>query len=268
MLRPAGRTGRRRGCRRVRCASCTWAGTRRIASRSATTASGSVRRKTEPHQLFSRSNPDRSGPSEEIAPPIPDQSAIDFVRAGPRQSAVMSASVVGNAMPAARPPPTRARNRTSSFGAHAARRLNGIASVVPTTSIILRPYRSPSAPKYRTDAASPSEYPTAIRFRLVWDASKAAPIDGSATLATARLRFATAATRISAMRTRPPRSGALTSVACSSAIVRPSPSLAAPTIAPGSYVRRSGRRRHCATSAHHRFEALRRLRARRRPPRA
>ena len=30
-----------------------------------------------------------------MAPPSPDHSAIDFVRAGPDQSAVMSAKVVG-----------------------------------------------------------------------------------------------------------------------------------------------------------------------------
>ncbi len=30
-----------------------------------------------------------------MAPPMPDQSAIDLVRAGPDHSAVMSASVVG-----------------------------------------------------------------------------------------------------------------------------------------------------------------------------
>ena len=36
-----------------------------------------------------------SGPSEAIAPPVAAQSAIDFVRAGPDQSAVISASVVG-----------------------------------------------------------------------------------------------------------------------------------------------------------------------------
>ena len=36
-----------------------------------------------------------SGPSAAIAPPMPDQSAIAFVRPGPDQSAVMRASVVG-----------------------------------------------------------------------------------------------------------------------------------------------------------------------------
>src|SRR5436190_23923355 len=63
------------------------------------------------------------------------------------------------------------------------------------------------APKYRTEAARPSEYPTAIRLRVVCDESKAWPIDGSATLATARFRLATAATRISAIRTSPARAG-------------------------------------------------------------
>ena len=52
-------------------------------------------RKTEPHQKCSSSAPAVSGPSEEIAPPRADQSAIDFVRAGPDQRAVISASVVG-----------------------------------------------------------------------------------------------------------------------------------------------------------------------------
>ena len=74
-----------------------------------------------------------------MAPPRPDQSAIDFVRSGPDHKAVMSASVVGNAIPAARPPPNLAMNNTMSVGAHAARRLIGIASAVPITSIALRP---------------------------------------------------------------------------------------------------------------------------------
>ena len=84
---------------------------------SATPASGSVIRKTEPHQNSSSSAPAASGPRAAIAPPIADQSAIDFVRACPDQSAVISASVVGYAMPAARPPPTRATKSTSSEGA-------------------------------------------------------------------------------------------------------------------------------------------------------
>ena len=114
---------------------------------SATTASGSVRRKTDPHQKCSSSKPESSGPSAAMAPPSADHSAIDFVRPGPDHSAVISARVVGYAMPAASPPQTRAANRTSSDGAYAASSEAGIASAVPRTSMSLRPYRSPSAPR-------------------------------------------------------------------------------------------------------------------------
>ena len=52
-----------------------------------------------------------------MPPPSADQSAIDFVRAGPDHNAVISASVVGYAMPAERPPTTRAAKSTVSDGA-------------------------------------------------------------------------------------------------------------------------------------------------------
>ena len=45
--------------------------------------------------MLEQQRPSDSGPSEAIAPPIADQRAIDLVRAGPDQSAVISASVVG-----------------------------------------------------------------------------------------------------------------------------------------------------------------------------
>jgi hypothetical protein len=75
--------------------SLTWLGTNRQANRSATTASGTVMTKTDPHQKCSSSAPDARGPSAAMAPPRPDQSAIDFVRAGPDHRAVIRASVVG-----------------------------------------------------------------------------------------------------------------------------------------------------------------------------
>ena len=106
-----------------------------------------MRRKTDPHQKCSSSRPESNGPRAEIAPPSADQSAIDFVRAGPDQSAVISASVVGYAMPAASPPRSRATNRIVSVGAYAASRLAGIASAVPTINMSFRPCRSPSAPR-------------------------------------------------------------------------------------------------------------------------
>jgi hypothetical protein len=119
--------------------SLTLLGTRKNASGSATSASGSVSRKTEPHQKCSSRSPEKSGPSAAIAPPMPDQRAIDFVRPGPDQSAVISASVVGYAMPAASPPSTRAQKSTSSLGAQAAISEAGIASAVPSRSISFRP---------------------------------------------------------------------------------------------------------------------------------
>ena len=61
-------------------------------------------RKTEPQSKCSSRAPESSGPSEAIAPPIADQSAIELVRSSPDHSAVISASVVGKAMPAATPP--------------------------------------------------------------------------------------------------------------------------------------------------------------------
>src|SRR5215211_2205688 len=75
--------------------SLTWAGTNFAAITRATTASGSVIRKTDPHQKYCRKKPAITGPNAAIAPPVPDHSAIDFVRPGPDQSAVIKARVVG-----------------------------------------------------------------------------------------------------------------------------------------------------------------------------
>src|SRR6266576_2120754 len=69
--------------------SLTWLGTNTSAITNAIPASGNVSRKTDPHQKCSSRIPAHSGP------PVAAQSAIDFVRAGPDQSAVISARVVG-----------------------------------------------------------------------------------------------------------------------------------------------------------------------------
>ena len=107
--------------------------------RIATTASGNVMRNTDPQSNCSSRAPEINGPSAAIAPPMADHSAIDFVRPGPDQSAAIRASVVGYAMPAARPPPTRATNSTSSDGANAASSDIGTASTVPSRSMSFRP---------------------------------------------------------------------------------------------------------------------------------
>ena len=52
-------------------------------------------RKTDPQSNCSSSAPETNGPSEAIAPPSADHSAIDFVRPGPDHNAAISASVVG-----------------------------------------------------------------------------------------------------------------------------------------------------------------------------
>jgi hypothetical protein len=98
-----------------------------------------VTRKTEPQSNCSSRAPERSGPSEAIAPPIADQSAIERVRSLPDQSAVISARVVGKAMPAATPPITRAAKRTPIEGAKPASSEAGIEMPMPSSSIILRP---------------------------------------------------------------------------------------------------------------------------------
>ena len=120
-------------------ASFTWPGTSSTAIASAISASGTVRRNTEPHQKCSSRIPAQSGPRAEIAPPVAAQRAIDRVRAGPDQSAVISASVVGYAIPAARPPKTRAPKRTPIDGAQAARQSAGMVSAIPSTSRSFRP---------------------------------------------------------------------------------------------------------------------------------
>src|SRR3954453_13943323 len=86
----------------------------------------------------------------------------------------------------------------------------GTDSRVPSIISSLRPYLSPTAPRYKTEPARPKEDPTAIRLSVVWEESNASPIDGRATLATDRLRLATPETRIKVPSTRGARAGALT----------------------------------------------------------
>ena len=78
------REDRRRCCRPARSSRSRARARACQAITIATTASGSVSRNTEPHQKCSSRSPAPSGPSAAIAPPMPDQSAIDFVRRRPR----------------------------------------------------------------------------------------------------------------------------------------------------------------------------------------
>jgi len=98
--------------------------------------------KTEPQSLNNNKNPEIIGPMAAIAAPIPDHKAIALVLSLPDQMAAISARVVGNAIPAARPPKIRAAMRISIDGAKPASRDDGMARKVPIKSIILRPWRS------------------------------------------------------------------------------------------------------------------------------
>jgi hypothetical protein len=84
--------------------------------RTGATTHGNDDPEDRPHQVLEQQAGEHR-PQRRDGTPIPDHSAIDFVRWGPDQSAVIRARVVGNAIPAANPPPSRATNNTVSLGA-------------------------------------------------------------------------------------------------------------------------------------------------------
>ena len=160
-----------------------------------------------------REEPESRGPRAAIAPPRPDQRAIDFVRAGPDHSAVMRASVVGNAIPAARPPPSRATKSSSSDGAYAAKQRHGNRKPGPQDEQQLAPVAVADRTQVEHRCGEPQRVADRDQVESVCPASNALPMSGSATLATARFRLATAATRMSEIRTSPPRAGTLDAAA-------------------------------------------------------
>src|SRR4029453_4961490 len=182
-------------------------GRHRPPSTTTSTAIGTLGRNTDPHQKRPSSSPPSRGPNAEQPPPMPDHNAIARVRAPPRNSPVISDRVIGYSSPAATPPLTRATIRTVALGAHAASSDAGIDKAPPSIMAGLRPHRPASAPRYSTDEANPRVNPTATRFSSAWLVSSAAPIDGNATLAIARLMLATTAPRISTVRIAPARGG-------------------------------------------------------------
>ena len=107
---------------------------------SATTASGIVTRKTEPQSKCSSSAPDDERPErgDRAAERRPER---DRLRpAGPDHSAVISASVVGYAMPAREPADDTGDEQHLVRGREAGQeRQAGIESAMPRTSISLRP---------------------------------------------------------------------------------------------------------------------------------
>ena len=189
--------------------SFTCAGTLVITSTNAMAARGTAMRNTDPHQKYSSSSPATTGPSTAPPAPMADHRAIARARPAPSDHrAVMSARVVGNAMPAATPVKMRPATSTSVVGAQALMALAGTVSARPSSSMRRRPCRSPMAPRYSTDIASPSVQPSAISVRPVCDVPRLPLMSGSATLATDRLMLLTSAPRMSAASTIPARRGA------------------------------------------------------------
>ncbi len=123
----------------------------------ATNARGKVIKNTEPQSLKLNRYPEIMGPRAAMAAPIPDHRAMALVRFCPDHRAVIRASVVGKAIPAAKPPMIRAKIRISMEGAKPAMMEEGMASRVPRISIIFLPWWSPRAPNHSTDAARPRE---------------------------------------------------------------------------------------------------------------
>ena len=100
---------------------------------------GSVLREGDVTETSTRNICEQRTERRDRTPESRPEPAIDRVRAGPDHNAVINASVVGYAIPAANPPSTRATNRTPIDGARAASRHAGTESAIPPTSIRLRP---------------------------------------------------------------------------------------------------------------------------------
>ena len=197
--------------------SLTWARDEAgSASTSATTASGSVTRKTEPHQKCSSSAPESSGPSEAMraAEPRPERDRLRPRRPRPERRDQGERRRVGHA---GREAAEEARHEQHLVGRRVGGEQAGGDRQAPCRGPASacarsgRRARRGRAPTRRGRASSRRRSGSSV----VWTESNALPMAGRATLATARFRLATAATRISETRTRPARSGAVEAAATS-----------------------------------------------------
>ena len=167
-------------------------------------------RNTEPHQNSSSSAPESSGPSEEIAPPMPDHSAIDLVRPGPDQSAVIRASVVGIRHAGGEPAQeagheedlVRRRPRGEQARRNRQRHAQDQHQLAPVA------VAERAEVEHRRGEAQGVADRDQIERGLRRSRTPCA-IEGRATFATARFRLATAATRMSEARTSPDLAGAV-----------------------------------------------------------
>ena len=127
---------------------------------SATATSGTLIRKTLPHQKWVSSRPPRVGPITMPTPVTADQAAMAWGRSRGGNTELMIDSVAGITNAAPRPITTRATISMLVPPANAASVLPGANTVRPPSRERRRPYRSPSAP-----AGSVARRSTACRRR-------------------------------------------------------------------------------------------------------
>ena len=118
-------------------------------------ATGTLTRKTEPHQKWARSRPPRIGPRATPRPVVPDQ--IPMARARSRSAVktlVRIESVQGIRAAAPTPMTARARVRRSGLPDQAAKAEPAPKTTRPAMKTHFRPTRSPRAPSDRSSPAN------------------------------------------------------------------------------------------------------------------
>ncbi len=157
----------------------------------ATSAIGTLRKKTHRHDAASTSHPPTNGPSALVAPDIPAHSPTACPRSSSRIPALTSARLPGTSAAAATPCTRRATTNHSMVGArpHA---IEAIANTIsPPTNTALRPYRSPATPPVSSSALSVSMYPSTTHCCPASPVSRSRAMVGNATFTTVPSRKAT-----------------------------------------------------------------------------
>ena len=125
---------------------------------SSTTITGTLIKKTDPHQKCSNSSPPTTGPSAAPAENIAAQTPTAMLRSrGWRNSPRINASVDGASVAPATPSSARAPIRSSAVEAYAVNTDMAAKAVAPQSNSFLWPVRSPRLPIVTSKAASTKE---------------------------------------------------------------------------------------------------------------
>src|SRR5919106_2220298 len=152
---------------------------------------GMLMRNTEPHQNDSSSRPPTTGPITTASPTEAVQMPIALPRSSGSKTLLMIDNVEG--ITAAPPMPISARATISCSGdcAYADASDARPNRISPTTSIRLRPNRSPSSPNVKSRQAKTSVYELMDQANWLWVAPKSSWISFRATLSTVLSRTTT-----------------------------------------------------------------------------